>query len=87
MNINVTVTLPTKADIEAWRCTEIDDDGHGTLVAGIAASSGKETGNYTGMAPDAYIIFVKYNASMGLPAYIDGWEYIVGRKAREVGKV
>jgi|GEM_PF-4336298 len=75
----------TKTDIEDGICTETDDNGHGTLVAGIAASSGKETGNYTGMAPDAYIIFVKYNESIGLPAYIDGWNYIV-RKAHEVGK-
>ena len=73
----------TKADIEAGRCTETDDYGHGTYVAGIAASSGKETGNYTGVAPDANIVFVK---TTGWTAdYIDGWNYIV-QKAQAEGK-
>jgi len=46
-------------DIQARTCPEIDTFGHGTHVAGIATSSGVATGNYTGVAPGARIIFVK----------------------------
>jgi subtilisin family serine protease len=49
----------TSVDIEAKTCPEVDTFGHGTHVAGIAASSGRATGNYTGVAPGASIIFVK----------------------------
>jgi subtilisin family serine protease len=49
----------TSAQIEARTCPEVDTFGHGTHVAGIAASSGVAPGNYTGVAPGARIIFVK----------------------------
>ena len=49
----------TSADIQARTCPEKDTFGHGTHVTGIAASSGMATGNYTGVAPEASIIFVK----------------------------
>jgi subtilisin family serine protease len=49
----------SSTDIEARTCREVDTFGHGTHVAGIAASSGVATGNYTGIAPGARIIFVK----------------------------
>jgi len=49
----------TSTDIEAKTCPENDTFGHGTHVAGIAASSGRATGNYTGVAPGASIVFVK----------------------------
>ena len=49
----------TSTDIEAKTCPETDTFGHGTHVAGIATSSGRATGNYTGVAPGASIIFVK----------------------------
>ncbi len=49
----------TSLDIEGKSCPELDSFGHGTHVAGIAASSGRATGNFTGVAPYASIIFVK----------------------------
>jgi len=49
----------TSTDIESKTCPETDTFGHGTHVAGIATSSGRATGNYTGVAPGASIIFVK----------------------------
>ena len=47
------------ADIQDRTCPEVDTFGHGTHVAGIAASSGQAPGKYAGVAPDARIIFVK----------------------------
>ena len=49
----------TSGDIQSKTCPEIDTFGHGTHVAGIAASSGQATGKYFGVAPGASIIFVK----------------------------
>jgi subtilisin family serine protease len=49
----------TSLDIQNKTCPEVDTFGHGTHVAGIAAGSGVATGNYTGVAPGARIIFVK----------------------------
>ena len=46
-------------DITDGHCTEFDSFGHGTHVAGIAASTGLASGNFTGVAPGASIIFVK----------------------------
>ena len=54
----------TSADIQARTCPEKDTFGHGTHVAGIAGSSGMATGNYTGVAPGASIIFVKSGYSV-----------------------
>lgn len=70
-----------KTDIEAGICAENDTNGHGTHVAGIAASSGNETGNYTGAAPDAEIVFVK--TTLEDADIIDGWYYIVERAQAE----
>jgi subtilisin family serine protease len=83
----------TSDDIQAGRCPENDTFGHGTHVAGIATSSGRATGNYTGVAPDAEIIFVKsgYEVCQGAgwtfdsSKILDGINYIVMR-ARELGK-
>ena len=82
----------TTADIQAKICPEEDTFGHGTHVAGIAASSGMATGNYTGVAPGASIIFVKSGGPLcnGESWYfdtdqiLDGVNYIV-TKARQLG--
>jgi subtilisin family serine protease len=54
----------TAANINASTSREIDTDGHGTHVTGIAAGNGRAIGNndqfqFTGIAPEADIIFVK----------------------------
>lgn len=67
----------TKAEIEAGICRETDPMGHGTHVAGIAASSGKESGKYSGVAKDANIIFVK--TTFNDAEIIDGLHYIVDK--------
>jgi len=59
---------------------EIDDEGHGTHVAGIAAGNGSSSGSgYIGVAPEADIIFVKttfYDTDI-----IDGIAYIAQKAA------
>lgn len=80
-------------DIQSGRCPETDTFGHGTHVAGIAAGSGQATGNYTGVAPDASIIFVKsgYEVCNGTSwtfdsaEILDGINYII-TKARQLGR-
>jgi subtilisin family serine protease len=79
------------AQISAGSCTEMDDDGHGTHVSGIAAGSGRGTGNgkanyrYVGVAPEADIVFVKIESSFGFTYIIDGVNYIF-QKAAALGK-
>lgn len=75
----------TKAQIDAGSCAVSDVVGHGTHVAGIAAGTGDVSGGvYSGMAPDANIIFVCYNPST--TAYvIDGIAYIL-QKSVELGR-
>jgi subtilisin family serine protease len=83
----------TTSDLQARICPEEDTFGHGTHVAGIAASSGKAIGNYTGVAPGAEIIFVKSGGPLcdGQSWYfstdqiLDGVNYIVG-KAAQLGR-
>ncbi len=82
----------TSADIQARRCPETDTFGHGTHVAGIAAGSGVATGNYTGVAPGASIIFVKsgYGVCNGdswtfdTTQILEGVSYMV-KKANQLG--
>jgi minor extracellular serine protease Vpr len=77
----------TSADIQAKTCPEADTFGHGTHVAGIAASSGMATGNYTGVAPSSSIIFVKSGGpvcngeswNFNTAEILDGINYIVQR--------
>ena len=62
-------TVWTKAEIDAGLCTEFDPasgGGHGTHTCGTAAGNGGATGNYTGMAPNADIVFVKQLDPMGV---------------------
>jgi len=83
----------TSSDIQSGKCPEVDTFGHGTHVAGIAASSGRATGNYSGVAPGASIIFVKsgYAICNGSSwtfddAHIlDGINYIL-KKAHQLGR-
>jgi len=49
--------------ISSGSCILMDVDGHGTHVAGIAASSDD---TYMGVAPDASIVAVKYDARLDL---------------------
>jgi len=83
----------TSDDIHAGGCPETDTFGHGTHVAGIAASSGRATGNYTGVAPDASIIFVKSGHEIcdggswtfDSSQILDGISYII-KKATQLGR-
>jgi subtilisin family serine protease len=83
----------TSSNIQSETCPEIDSFGHGTHVAGIAASSGRATGNYTGVAPSASIIFVKSGNpvcngsswSFDDAHILDGINYIV-KKAHQLGR-
>lgn len=83
----------TSADVQAKSCPETDTFGHGTHVAGIAAGSGMATGNFTGVAPSASIIFVKSGYSVcngsswnfGTTQILDGINYIV-KKAAKLGE-
>jgi subtilisin family serine protease len=52
----------TKAQIDAGQCLEKDGvggGGHGTHVSGTAAGNGATLAGYSGMAPEADIVFVK----------------------------
>gem|GEM_PF-6641911 len=70
----------SQALLNSGSSSEIDADGHGTHVAGIAAGNGRagsSPGAYVGFAPKADIIFVKtgfYNDEI-----IDGVDYIAAR--------
>ncbi|HYM81477.1 MAG TPA: S8 family peptidase [Candidatus Limnocylindria bacterium] len=73
----------TSADIDANVAREVDFDGHGTHVIGIAGGDGSSTGGaipaftYVGMAPLADLVMVKSNFQN--TGVLDGVDYIFGR--------
>lgn len=79
----------TAAQIDAGACTQVDTDGHGTTIAGIAAGNGNGTGKgfpayrYVGVAPEADLVIV--NSSRFDADVIDGVNYIF-QKAASLGK-
>ncbi|MBI2420175.1 MAG: S8 family peptidase [Ignavibacteriales bacterium] len=81
----------TKAKIDALQCIATDDNsggGHGTHVAATAAGGGMALAQYTGMAPEADIIFVKgfrNGAYFSDADVINGCNYIF-TKAQSLGK-
>ncbi len=68
------------ASINNGICTHLDHNsvGHGTQVVGIAAGNGRAVNNYTGVAPDAYIVSVASDeyASNWLSTVVDAVKYI-----------
>jgi len=77
------------ASINPGFASEIDDQGHGSHVMGIAAGDGSATGNgqpaftYVGMAPEADLCAVK--TTFETTAIVDGVSYIF-QKAAALGK-
>ncbi len=69
----------------------LDTNGHGTHVAGTAAGDGSDSGDpgyappytYTGMAPDAEIIMVKYGGGGFEDVVADAIDYIFAKAAAE----
>ncbi len=82
----------TASDINAGVCTQMDGQGHGTHVAGIAAGNGASSdGINTGIAPEADLIIVHGtraadgNGGFTSDDVIDGCKYIFQR-ATELGR-
>ena len=83
--------------INTGQCTSVDpaaDFSHGTNVAGIAAGNGSSwdtgdaylKGRYTGVAPDADMIVVRYNdTATGNQVIVDAVNYIF-TKASQLGR-
>ncbi len=66
--------------INGGSCTHLDYGGtnHGTHVAGIAAGNGLAVNNYTGVAPEAYVVSVASNENVSnwLSTVVDGVKFI-----------
>lgn len=76
-------TFWTGATLAGGTSRMADDDGHGTHVAGIAAGSGRATGNgrpaytYIGMAPEATLAIVKTDLTD--TGILDGVQFVFQR--------
>jgi len=81
----------TEAQINAGTATEVDANGHGTHMAGIAASNGRATGGtypmyrYVGIAPEADLVVVKMTSTFKETDVINGVNYIF-QKATSLGR-
>ncbi len=67
---------------------EVDTNGHGTHVSGIAAGNGRaSSGQYKGVAPDADLLFAKpfNNGGFAEDKTIDAMNYLV-QKAQALGQ-
>jgi subtilisin family serine protease len=75
----------TAATIDANHCGEVDIDGHGTHVAGIAAGNGRSDPALgdVGVAPHADIIAVK--APLTTVDVLAAWQYMI-QKAQQLGE-
>jgi len=77
-----------EADLELGERTNvrtIDDNGHGTHIAGIAGGNGTQgLGRYTGVAPDAEYVVVRFD-QLTTARVIDGMNYIFSI-AEELGR-
>jgi subtilisin family serine protease len=67
------------ASINSGECPERDTDGHGTVVAGIAAGNGRSGGAQAspGLAPQADLVVVK--SDLETEHVIAAWQYMVSR--------
>ncbi|CAG5077027.1 S8/S53 family peptidase [Parvicella tangerina] len=66
------------AQIDAGQCTNHDQWGHGSTVAGTGCGNGLANGTHMGVAPESHIIVVesKFNATDWLATVVDATEYI-----------
>jgi hypothetical protein len=64
--------------IDAGGCTNHDQYGHGSTVAGTGCGNGLANGTHKGVAPESHILVVEsnFNASDWLATVVDATEYI-----------
>jgi len=80
----------TKNDIDQGNYRQTATSGHGTYTTGIAAGSGKATGNgvpqytYVGVAPEADLIVV--NTDLSNNSKVTDAVLYIGNKAEQLGK-
>jgi len=77
-----------KSQIDAGECSQQPECniGHGTHTAGIAAGNGSlSSGTYTGVSPNADIIYVKIESEAATSKVWDAIQYLIN-KANSLGK-